>query len=201
MKTRPEKVREEEKGRPAHPHLLTYRRTDGWMASPGEGRAWTRRTTTEDSRIASAAWGRRRRCCALAPLPCPLPPLTVEQEKEGVGLCRRRVHSATSRRCLRCWCSGMVMGGRLQQPCHRRPSMPPGPPIRPVTAVVNRAEKNSMRGGDRFGTPAGYESACWRSLHFLIVEMACQKRQGAEHLANREGCLETWTVRVRYLPA
>jgi len=48
--------------------------------------------------------------------------------------------------------------------------------------------------GRRLGAGVG---AC--RLHFLIVDMSCQKRQGAEHLANREGCMEAQIVRVQNL--
>lgn len=88
------------------------------------------------------------------------------------------------------------MGGRLQQPCHRRPSMP-GPPLR----RRDSRRKELDEGGTALGRKLGAGVWCWRNLHFLIVDMACQKRQEAEHLANREGCLETRTARVRYLPA
>jgi hypothetical protein len=89
------------------------------------------------------------------------------------------------------------MGGKLQQPCHRRPSNTSRAPSPPGHHRRTRAEKDAEGEaalGRRLGAGVG---AC--HPHFLIVDMSCQKRQGAEHLANREGYTEARTVRVQSL--
>lgn len=131
------------------------------MASPGEGRAWTPRD--HDRRQLHRICGMGAPASMLCTRTASIPATAVDRRarKGGVGLCRRPVHSATSRRCRRCWCSGVVMGGRLQQPCRRRPSMPPGP----LSAAVTRAEKKGETAlGRRLGAGVGVGATCISSL-------------------------------------